>query len=217
MSPQHIEEIVNGTGRYEHGSVEVLQEHVKDQLKTSQYDLDANLALLKLYLLFPDDANVDIMEGILLKALMAFPATDFSLCMYQIPEKHHQSLRDVVRLAQQLEMAKFKTFWKEAESVEILSQAVGWEKAVQGFIAGVVASTYRSIRIEQLSDLLNLPQGAELEDLVEKKGWTRSKEDKDIVIVNTASFESATRVEPKAPTMMTLEQYRTLFMAASSA
>mmetsp|Transcript_1142 Transcript_1142/g.2210 ORF Transcript_1142/g.2210 Transcript_1142/m.2210 type:complete len:82 (+) Transcript_1142:106-351(+) len=81
MSPPQIEEIINGEKRYEQSSIEVLNAHLKEQLQKGTYDLDANLALLKLYLLFPDSADVDMMEGILLKALMAFPATDFSLCL----------------------------------------------------------------------------------------------------------------------------------------
>mmetsp|Transcript_16881 Transcript_16881/g.34439 ORF Transcript_16881/g.34439 Transcript_16881/m.34439 type:complete len:218 (-) Transcript_16881:206-859(-) len=217
MSPPQIQEILDGEKRYESSSIEVLQEHLKEQLQKGTYDVDANLALLKLYLLFPDSADVDMMEGILLKALMALPATDFSLCMYQIPEKHHQSLRDVVHLAQQLQMAKLKAFWKEAADVKVLSQAQGWEKAVRTFVMGVVASTYRSIKVEQLSELLNLPAGPELEGVIKEQAWTRSEEDKDIVVVSTKSFEGPVSVEPKPPTIMSLEQYRTLFQAASGA
>merc|ERR1711972_536040 len=113
--------------------------------------------------------------------------------------------------------AKFKKFWKETEGVEALAQAKGWEKAVRGFIAGVVSSTYRSIRSEQLIDLLNLPAG-ELNGLIKERGWSRSKEDKEVVIVNTEKFESEKPKEIKKsqPTNMSLEQYRKLFLAATS-
>merc|ERR1719428_1651061 len=110
-----------------------------------------------------------------------------------IPEKcqKEDSLKAVVNLAQQLEMAKFKTFWKEAESVESLGQAVGWQKAVRGFIAGVISATYRSIRKEQVIDLLNLPAN-EFEAMTKELGWVS---DKDVVIVNSASFESTRKEE----------------------
>merc|ERR1712060_574630 len=117
-----------------------------------------NLAVLKLYLLYPEESKVEMMESILLKALLAFPAADFSLCMYQIPERYHGDtgeLRDVVKLAQQLEMAKFKGFWKMAAESELLSPVTGWQTSVRGFIAGVVAATYRSIRSDELCELLN--------------------------------------------------------------
>mmetsp|Transcript_26817 Transcript_26817/g.61087 ORF Transcript_26817/g.61087 Transcript_26817/m.61087 type:complete len:217 (+) Transcript_26817:73-723(+) len=216
MTPEQALELLSGGGRYDRKIVTDLEGYVKEQLSSGSYDIDANLALLKLYLLYPEDTQVEIIEGVLLKALMAFPATDFSLCMYQIPEKHHQSLKDVVKLAQQLEMAKFKAFWKETESVEILGQAKGWQAAVRSFVAGVVASTYRSIKVEQLAELLNLQPGAELEAIIKEHAWTRSKEEKDTIVVNTHSFESV-RVEVKQPTNMSLDQYRTLFAAANSA
>merc|ERR1712118_313388 len=84
-----------------------LEAYLHKQLSEATYDLDANLAILKLYLLYPDKAQVSVYEGILVKALMAFPATDFALCMYQIPEKHHAALKRVDQLSQHLEMAKF--------------------------------------------------------------------------------------------------------------
>jgi translation initiation factor 3 subunit K len=216
MSPQHIEELLKGGTRYDAHILPDLEAHLKEQLKTGSYDADANLAMLKLYLLSPDEMSIEVIEGILLKALMALPSTDFSLCMCMIPEKcqKEDSLKAIVNLAQQLEMAKFKTFWKEAESVESLAKAVGWQNAVRGFIAGVISATYRSIRSEQVTELLNLP-AAELESMMKERGWSRSKEDKDVLIVNTASFESV-RVEPKGPTNMSLDQYRKLHSAATT-
>lgn len=216
MSPQHIESLLADGGRYQSDSLSELEEHLNVQMAEDQYDPDANLAILKLYLLYPEHANVDIIELILVKALMAFPATDFAMCMFQIPEKYqHQLESGVIKLSQQLEMAKFKTFWKDSEEVEVLKKAKGWQDAVRRFIAGVVQATYRSIRSAQLADLMNM-QLSDLDRLIAQQGWSRSKEDKEIVIVNTASFESV-RVEKKpANTTMSLDQYRTLFMAAGS-
>merc|ERR1711972_788591 len=136
--------------------------------------------------------------------------------MYQIPEKYHQSLREVVQLAQQLEMAKFKHFWKMAAEAEILKQVTGWRAAVQKFIAGVVSATCRSIRSEELLELLDVKQ-AELDKIMKERGWSQSKEDKQIVIVSNASFESKQRVVVKEDTNMTLDQYRSFFLASNSA
>merc|ERR1712228_649636 len=103
-------------------------------------------------------------------------ATDFSLCMYQIPEKYHKNLEGVVNLAQQLEMAKFKNFWKETESVTFDLESVhDWRGAVRNFIAGVVSSTYRSIKIDQLAELLNLPVD-DMPPVIKERGWRLSKE-----------------------------------------
>merc|ERR1712151_634851 len=104
-------------------------------LRSGEYDLDANLAILKLYLLYPEETDVEVIERILLKALMAFPDTDFSLCMYQVPEKYHKELKDIMALAQQLEMAKFSKFWKDAETYDRLKEASKWQEKIQSFIA----------------------------------------------------------------------------------
>ncbi|CAJ1431123.1 unnamed protein product [Effrenium voratum] len=210
---------MKGGGRYKEDIIPELERHLEEQLEQDFFDPEANLALLKLYLLHPQQTSVAIVEGILLKALMAYPDTHFSLCMFQIPEKYHADLKPVIQLSQKMEMAKFKSFWKESESVEALNRAKGWQEKVRDFIAGVVANMYRSIRVDQLLELLNLPE-KDLNARVEKMGWSRSKEDKGIVVVNTATFESVSRtarIEPQGSNHMTLDRYKSLFYAASSA
>jgi len=228
MSPAHIEHLLAGGGRYDIDILPQLEAYLQEQLDKATYDLEANLAILKLYLLSPEAAKVSVYEGILVKALMAFPATDFALCMYQIPEKHHAALKSIDKLSQHLEMAKFKAFWKtaeeqvaaakEAEGGEAagISRAHGWQDAVRRHVCGVVNSTYRSIRCDQLADLLNL-QVSDLNAVIKENSWVRSKDDKDVIIVReNASFETA-RAEPKATTTMSLDMYRQLFMASSGA
>lgn len=188
---------------------------MEDQLEQDFFDPEANLALLKLYLLHPEKTSIPAIEGILLKALMAYPATHFSLCMFQIPEKYHADLKTVMNLSQKMEMAKFKSFWKESENAEVLKRAKGWQEKVRDFISGVIANMYRSIRCDQVLELLNLPE-KDLDARVKKMGWTKCKEDPSLIIVNTATFESA-RIEPKGPNHMTLDKYKSLFFAASSA
>lgn len=216
MSNPRIQELLKGDFRYERENIAELVDHLANQLRNGEYDLDANLAILKLYLLYPEETDLVVIERILLKALMAFPDTDFSLCMYQIPEKYHKDLKDIRSLAQQLEMAKFSKFWQDAENYDALKQASGWEAKVQNFIAGVIGNTYRSIGSTQLMSLLHISSKKDLDELIKARGWTRSKEHKEIIIVNTASFESA-RVEVKEHDTMSLDQYKTLFMASSVA
>lgn len=226
MSPPAIEILLAGGGRYDVDILPQLEAHLEEQLEKATYDLDANLAILKLYLLYPVHAKVRVYEGILVKALCAFPATDFALAMYQIPEKHHAQLKDPIKLSQHLEMAKFKLFWKtaeeqvsaakEAEVPEGISRAKKWQDAIRLFVCGVVSSTYRSIRCDQLAELLNL-QPAELAPLIKANSWLISKEDKDVIIVReNASFEIKTETKA-ATTGMSLDMYRQLFMASSSA
>lgn len=57
------------------------------QSRENAYDLEANLAVLKLYQLNPHRFNMDITCQILLKALTNLPHTDFVLCKCLLSEK----------------------------------------------------------------------------------------------------------------------------------
>lgn len=228
MSPKNIEGLLTEGGRYDVEILPELEKYLDEQLEKGTYDQEANLAILKLYLLYPKEVKVKVYENVLVKALTALPATDFALCMYQIPDKHHEQLKGPKQLADHLEKCKFKAFWKDAEAqIEAakkvdeeaaLSRAKGWEDAIRNFACGVVSSTYRSIRTDQLAELLNLP-AQDVEKVIQVNGWTRSKEDKEVILVRAdVSFEKA-RDEPKASatTGMSLDMYRQLFQASSGA
>jgi hypothetical protein len=64
-----------------------LENYVEEQVVTQTYSLDANLCLLRLYQFQPARLDVRIVARMLVKALMALPATDFNLCMFLIPER----------------------------------------------------------------------------------------------------------------------------------
>ncbi|CAK0907502.1 unnamed protein product [Prorocentrum cordatum] len=222
MSPEEMGKLLSGKERYSADSVAPLEACLEDQLKTGSYSLDANLALLKLYLLFPDMTNKEIVEGILLKALMAFPATDFSLCMYLIPEKFHEELKSVTELASELELAKFKSFWKKTESVEGLKKAAGFQMAgchpqlhCRRHLLDVPLCQERPGR--RLAEPACRRAGCDGEG---DQGWSRTKDDKNTLIVNTEKFESKRLAEAKAsqePKRIGMDQYRKLFAAATSA
>ncbi|KAG5546957.1 hypothetical protein RHGRI_012852 [Rhododendron griersonianum] len=58
-----------------------------NQVSSQTYSLDANLCLLRLYQFEPERLSTQIVARILVKALMAMPAPDFSLCLFLIPER----------------------------------------------------------------------------------------------------------------------------------
>lgn len=73
--------------RYNPENIMTLEKYVEIQSRDNAYDLEANLALLKLYQLNPTRFNVDITCQILLKALTNLPHTDFVLCKCLLSEK----------------------------------------------------------------------------------------------------------------------------------
>jgi len=86
-----------------------LEAYLQHQLDSRSYHLEANLALLKFYQFHPEKAQKLITARIVAKALMQLPANDFSLCMYQIPERFHteEPVLSLQNLASLLETSHF--------------------------------------------------------------------------------------------------------------
>lgn len=77
---QTVATILKSIERYNPANLHTLERYVEMQSKENTYDLEANLAVLKLYQFNPEKFNPDITCQILLKALTNFPHTDFTLC-----------------------------------------------------------------------------------------------------------------------------------------
>lgn len=74
--------------RYNESSIAELEKYVDFQIEDNSFDLEANLALLKLYQFNPNRINEQVLINILIKALMRLPTTDFQLCLYLVtPEQ----------------------------------------------------------------------------------------------------------------------------------
>merc|ERR1712087_1040243 len=86
MRPAECAELL-AQQRYNPDILPALEEYVTAQCADGTYDLDCNLAVLKLYQFHPERNNVMIVAKILAKALMKLPDTDYLLCSYLIPER----------------------------------------------------------------------------------------------------------------------------------
>lgn len=150
------------------------------QLQDGESDLEINLATLKLMTtIYPELIDVSVIRKVLILSVSAYPANEFSLCMFQIPERLHKTdeLRKVVELAHLLEMTKFNQFWREAESANneaerpILDECKNWRGKIRDFIAEVVTLTYQSIDMSDFAELTNLKgKEADARKLVQSKG-----------------------------------------------
>ena len=72
--------MLQGIERYNPENIKTLEHYVDLQAREKGYDLEANLALLKLYQFNPTYNNLSVVVQILLKALTNLPHTDFVLC-----------------------------------------------------------------------------------------------------------------------------------------
>lgn len=74
--------------RYNPDNLTTLEKYVDIQVSDNAYDLDANLAVLKLYQLNPAHYDKDVTAKILLKALTNLPHTDLVLCKCLLNERN---------------------------------------------------------------------------------------------------------------------------------
>ncbi|KAJ7297206.1 hypothetical protein O6H91_Y073200 [Diphasiastrum complanatum] len=155
-----------------------LESYVHEQVISQMYSLDANLCLLRLYQFEPGRLNIHVVSRILVKALMALPASDFNLCMFLIPERLQleEPFLTLATLAHFLETARFREFWDEAaRNRDILEVVPGFEQAIQGYAIHVLSLTYQRLPRHVLAEAINvegLSLDKYLDHQVKSNGWS---------------------------------------------
>ncbi|KAL5219059.1 hypothetical protein ABZP36_019743 [Zizania latifolia] len=212
-----VEELV-AVNPYNPDILSDLEGFVNDQVSNQTYNLDANLSLLRLYQFEPERLSVQIVSRILIKALMAMPGPDFSLCLFLIPEQvqMEEQFKTLIVLSHYLETARFRQFWDEAsKNRSILDVVPGFEQAIQMYAIHVLSLTYQKVPRPVLAEAINI-EGLALDKFLEyhvaNSGWVIEKGAHSHIIVlsrnefnhpelkkNTAEtvpFEHVTRIFP---------------------
>ena len=93
------------SSRHDPAILPQLEAYVDQQCKDRSYDLDANLAVLKLYQFHPDQLKVPTVAKVLAKALMNLPATDYLACTYMLSDRvlADEQITGIVAAASKLE------------------------------------------------------------------------------------------------------------------
>ncbi|WJX90887.1 Eukaryotic translation initiation factor 3 subunit K [Trifolium repens] len=158
-----------------------LENSVNDQVSSETYSLESNLCLLRLYQFEPEKMSSQIVARILVKALMAMPAPDFSLCLFLIPERvqMEEQFKTLIVLSHYLETGRFRQFWDEAAKSRHIVEAVpGFEQAIQGYAIHVLSLTYQKIPRTVLAEAINI-EGLALDKFLEHQvansGWVIEK------------------------------------------
>ncbi|KAK3150671.1 hypothetical protein QOZ80_3AG0236170 [Eleusine coracana subsp. coracana] len=195
-----------------------LEKFVNEQVSSQTYNLDANLSLLRLYQFEPERMSEQIVARILIKALMAMPGPDFSLCLFLIPEhvQMKEQFKTLIVLSHYLETARFRQFWDEAaKNRNILEVVPGFEQAIQAYAVHVLSLTYQKVPRPILAEAINI-EGLSLDKFLEyhaaNSGWIIEKGAQSQVIVlprnevnhpelkknaaDTVPFEHITRIFP---------------------
>jgi len=148
---------------------------VNAQCSSGTYDLDCNLAVLKLYQFHPEKNNVDTVAKILVKALMQQPATDYLMCTYLIPERVQETevVSNIAAVAALLETCAFRQVWPALEPLQsgVLQAVPGFADAIRGFVLDTLQITYQGIPEAHVCASLNLDAAA-LPALLAERGWS---------------------------------------------
>merc|ERR1712073_51715 len=103
-----IKSMLQGIERYNPENIKTLEHYVDLQAREKGYDLEANLALLKLYQFNPTYSNLEVVMQILLKSLTNLPHTDFVLCKCLLSQEvlEDPQIIQILYLADLLEMCR---------------------------------------------------------------------------------------------------------------
>ncbi|KAF8316178.1 initiation factor 3 [Clavulina sp. PMI_390] len=192
--PDVIDQLVDGVDRYNPENVNLLEDYLYRQIREQEYDCLANLAILKLYQFNPDLYNPDVVINILIKALIAAPAPDYSLCIALLGERQPEAplpdgeedpvpeiLQQLNSLDLLLRSCQFPKFWSlyfssEYETLrqDYTVEVAGFEDSIRDVVVHAVKATFTSIGRPRLESYLNL-KGADLQSYLEDHlGWSTS-------------------------------------------
>lgn len=149
-----------------------LENHVRDQAKNNKYDLEANLAVLKLYQFNPHMSNLEITYLILLKALTSFPHTDFTLCKCLLlpAQMNDDTVNEIISLADILEKCDFELFWSKLLSTpDLVVNVNGFFDSIRKYVCHVVGITFQTIASDYLVRLLGGVDSEFLKQIIEGK------------------------------------------------
>ncbi|CAA0842150.1 Eukaryotic translation initiation factor 3 subunit K [Striga hermonthica] len=129
----------------------------------------------------PARMSTQIVARILIKAIMAMPAPDFSLCLFLIPERVQleEQFKTLIVLSHYLETARFRQFWDEvAKSRHMLDAVPGFEQAIQTYAIHVLSLTYQKVPRSVLAEAINI-EGPALDKVIDyhisNSGWEIEK------------------------------------------
>lgn len=169
--------------RYNPDNLPTLERYVEIQSRENAYDLEANLAVLKLYQFNPHRFNIDITCQILLKALTNFPHTDFILCKCLLNEKQlgEEPINQIIYLGDILEQCEFQLFWTRVLQIpDLVGRVTGFLDSIRKFVCHVVGITYQTIDSGHLAQLLGDIEDKTLKHWVKKYNW---KEDGMLIFI----------------------------------
>jgi hypothetical protein len=144
-------------------SAAMLEAGVDDQIANNSYDFIGNKALLKMYQVSPDLANLSAVVKVLVLALMHLPSSDFLALTYLLGKlESSPKIQQVIKLAESLDTANYSNFWAELnnESAADVAAIKGIHESIRKMIVSNLQSSHRSMGVKELTLSLGLDANA---------------------------------------------------------
>ena len=118
------------------------------------------LAVLRLYLVFPETAKQPVVASCLATALQRLPDAHFSLCLHLVPEalQSDGEVSQLVQLHSSLDACSWKAAWATAASCP-RTATPAFSDALRRYVASTLAAVYRSLPADVAVEALNLARG----------------------------------------------------------
>ncbi|UKK02182.2 eukaryotic translation initiation factor 3 subunit 2 [Theileria orientalis] len=152
----------------------------RQMLDNSLYSIKNNVAILKLYLLYPQEANPLVIQKILIQSLTQFPNSDFTVCVAQIPLtlQAQEPVAKIIKLHSLLHNCMFLAFWEAAKSPlecspdKTILDVPGVCDTVRRFVLEMLPMVYHHMKVPEVRRLLNFTSNSqEFEDTLSMYGW----------------------------------------------
>lgn len=165
--------MLKGIDRYNPENLETLVKYTEIQARENAYDLEANLAVLKLYQFNSHLYCPRVVQRILLKALTNLPHTDFVLCKCLIERQNLENpeIVGIICLHSLLEMCQFTAFWAQIRATDVHMEITGFEDSIRKFICHVINITFQRIQKYKLAEFLGNLSDEQLRGWMNKYGW----------------------------------------------
>ena len=134
----------------------------KKQIADESFDLEANLALLKLYQFYPSKMqNITTVQQVLMLALQDLPSNAFVLSTYLLNDKVRETkeIQTILSAHSLLEECRFKEFWVSAEFkhlTELMSSLTKFTSSIREFAFNVLAASHQRCEKSLAEEVLNL-------------------------------------------------------------
>ncbi|GLD94514.1 hypothetical protein PINS_up003125 [Pythium insidiosum] len=157
---------------YSETAVDAFEAYLAEQVATKTVDADANLALLKLYLVFPTRANAEKISHALVKNVTALPSTSFLGASAIVPESFREdaNVKAILEAGLLLQSCRFESFWQV--DLSFANQVAGFTDAVRAFILDVLRKSHSVLSTAVLQAALGVSD-AEVAAIVAAEQWTR--------------------------------------------